>query len=194
MVLIRLIYAADLPDPHDFLKKLESGELGATIAASQNQTTEGSSEGRTLMQHAGSAAQAALKPVPQSKTEEQPDRFADINDLYTYLRTREVLLANELYEFAQPVAFRKGHIEVFLKDGARPDLYKRLSKALKEHTGHTFMVSPAKAADSPSLADIEQAKKQDDLQAAAQHPDIQKILNAFPGAKVTKIVYNEEDL
>ena len=56
------------------------------------------------------------------------------------------------------------------------------------------MVSPAKAADSPSLADIEQAKKQDDLQAAAQHPDIQKILNAFPGAKVTKIVYNEEDL
>lgn len=198
MVLIRLIYANEMPDPLDLIKKIQSGEISDVNIAGQQNVNKDEGEGRTLMNVAGSGAVMAQKPAPQESTapngtNDDIDRFDSMESLYDYLTPREILLANELYEYAHPVKFSKGFIEIRLKDGARGDITKRLSKALKDHTGNVFMVSPSTDEGLPSLADQKREAQAADLEMVKAHENVTKIVELFPGTKVTKVIYPEDE-
>lgn len=202
MVLIRLIYAAELPDPLDLIKKIkeEGGFDGAGASAAPNADKGGDEGSRTLMQKtaSGSASGSSTTmhaPNPQidARANAEPiTAFATMEELYEYLKPLEVVLANEIYEFAHPVKLEKGNIEIRLEAGARSDVVRRLINTLRENTGSTFMVTLSKEAGGQTLSEIAKQHAAAELENARNLPEVQKIVEAFPGAKVIEIVAKDE--
>lgn len=194
MVLIRLIYAADMPDPSDLLKKIESGAIANTATAQQTVSTSngGGAQLKMVAQGNGGNVQAHVQPTVQP-VQQEAVAFSSLEELHNYLKPREVLLAGEIYEYAHPVLFKKGHIELAVSDGIREGFFNRLSKALKQHSGQSFMVVPSDDRRKPTLAVIEAQSIANALAEAAEQPDIKKVLSLFPGSKVAEILYDDKE-
>ena len=105
----------------------------------------------------------------------------------------DIDVQGEIYEYAHPVLFKKGHIELAVSDGIREGFFNRLSKALKQHSGQSFMVVPSDDRRKPTLAVIEAQSIANALAEAAEQPDIKKVLSLFPGSKVAEILYDDKE-
>jgi DNA polymerase-3 subunit gamma/tau len=193
MVLIRLIYAADMPDPSDLLKKIESGAIANTAMSQQTAPTSNGNGAQLKMVAQGNGG--GVSAYAQSQPSVQPDQqeavaFSSLEELHSYLKPREVLLAGEIYEYAHPVKFKTGHIELAVSEGIREGFFNRLSKALKQHSGQSFMVVPSEDREQPTLAVLAAQALADSLASAAEQTDIKKVLSLFSGSKITEILYD----
>lgn len=197
MVIIRLIYASEMPDPLDLLKKIQSGEISAGDTGQASvETASAGDDQRTLMSvRSGGGKAVAAQPRISPEAENHVENitaFKDMDELYEFLSPREVVLANELYEYAHPVKFDKGVVHIRLKDGARPDIYARLSKSLKDYTGNPFMVNLSQDQGLPTLSERRVEKRAQDLHAARENEGVKKILESFPDAELVEILYDDE--
>lgn len=96
--------------------------------------------------------------------------------------------------YIRPVSFGDNQLEIGLAAGAPQAFVGDLAEALKSWTGARWMISVNSQADAQTLnelaAEREVAKKAD----ASQHPTVQAILQAFPGATITGVrSINQED-
>ena len=188
MVLIRLGYAADLPSPADVLEGLrqQTGAPGGPVPSS------GPSGGGTpvLASVGGSGqAMAVLRAEPQLAASAavtapagQPNSFAELVALAT--EKGEPLMAACLDSAVHLVHFEPGRIEFRAATAAPGDLATRLSSLLRDWTGSRWLVSLSREAGAPSLR--EQRLEQDlrRKEDAANHPLVQAVLAAFPGAAI----------
>lgn len=199
MVIIRLIYAAQLPDPLDLIRKLEDGTLTtATNAAAVQTSTQAPTQQDSAPNsqthfkvHQGSGVQntqaQALKqePVPEESPISSPENLRDVYELCR--QVGEIKLAVEVYHMAHLVSMKKGQIEIRINENAPADFTQRLTKTLYESTGNRWLISIAKQGGAPSLAEEEEAQKQKRLEQIKATPIVRDILNAFPGAEISDI-------
>ncbi|CAN0586647.1 unnamed protein product, partial [Ectocarpus sp. 12 AP-2014] len=94
----------------------------------------------------------------------------------------------------RPVSFGENQLEIGLAAGAPQAFVGDLAESLKNWTGARWMISVNSQADAQTLnelaAEREVAKKAD----ASQHPTVQAILQAFPGATITGVrSINQDD-
>lgn len=192
MVIIRLIYASNLPDPLDLLKKINDGEDMNVSAQAQNQTGNGhATNGQTTQQtnlrvHQGGTGQAqALKqePVPQVVPVGDPEDLRDVYDLCRQIG--ELKLASEVFHNVHLVKMKKGQIDIRVTDHMPTDFTQRLNKALADATGDRWMISLVKDIGALTLHEQEKAEKQAKLAEIQNHPIIKKIFEAFPGAEIS---------
>lgn len=187
MVLIRLMYAADLPDPADLLKKLkdQGGSVNAG-AASQIGSNARSPEPVALRAVAGGAPMMASAPVSAPVSVPAGNvAVASLQDVVTLLeQQREIIFASHIYQFAHLVKFQQGHIELRLQPDAHPKLTQEVGRILSVQTGQRWMVSISGAAGAPTLAQQEKAAYELRLAAAREHPVVAEVLQLFPGAKL----------
>ncbi len=215
MALIRLIYTSDMPDPKDFLKKLESGgavagasasgaamssggggDVGGASASQQGARPEmrvinggGGSRGATAAQAVAVAAD--YEEEHNNQQDETPERFDDVEALYEFLRPREVLLAAQIRDYVQPISFDGTTLSFSLRENASKEICGNLKKALLNHTGKSFsivLVSDKKG--QPSLAERDEAKDAAELEEVRNHENVQVALQAFPGAELIEVVKN----
>ena len=188
MVLIRLMHAAHLPDPADLVRRLSEGN-GASAAAPRTSGDGGRSASAPtprLQTQQQTVPQAAIAPrtAPQASLP-QPQSFGDVVALFH--ARREAILAAHLQSDVHLVQFEVGRIDFRPGERAPSNLPNRVAACLAEWTGKRWLVSVSAHAGEPTLKEQAAALAQAQRAEAAQHPLIQAVLAAFPGATIDEV-------
>ena len=168
MVLIRLCYTADLPPPGDLIRRLQSEPASRPAPA--------------LPSGNHSGALALAQPLPEPSPGPILASFEDVAHLVS--ARREPLLHSHLLHAVHLVRFAPPVIELRPEPTAPRDLAGRLAALLHAETGARWTIALSQAAGEPTLAEQAAARTATALDAAAQHPLIRAILDAFPGAQL----------
>lgn len=194
MLIIRLLYAADLPDPADLIKKLEQEDVVKDGPAGHTGSSAPSKPAGEPVKAYGalgaSPAQSQARAEPESRiSPHETAALATIEEIHTALEnTGEFVLAGQLYHYVQPIKISEGRLEIHTLPAAPPALSQNLGTALSQISGRRWIVSISDAPGQPSLAEKAQAKASQDKAEVLQLPVIQEILQIFPEAELTEII------
>ncbi len=191
MVLVRLMFAADLPNPAEAVEQLRNNPQPPSGPYASGPSGGGGAHA-VAHAHAGggaSAAQTVMRAMPQAQPVAdglpQPRSFEDVIALCT--EKREMVLAANLTSLVHLVQFEVGRIDFRPEPSAPADLAPRLSRQLSEWTGRPWLVSLSRETGAET---IHQAGIQREIQRkkdAANHPLVQAILSTFPGATIEAV-------
>ncbi|MCB2061675.1 MAG: DNA polymerase III subunit gamma/tau, partial [Novosphingobium sp.] len=157
MALLRVMHAADLPDPGKLAKQIE--ELASRPAA----PASGSGE-------AGSAPQAQAAPKWEALIE-QVERAGQMTVASKMrMQVRVVELAPGVLRYAQPPSFSE-------------DLAPELRAALLDVTGQRWQVERCEGEGAPTLVERDEAAKADTEDRIRRAPLVEATLAAFPDAE-----------
>jgi DNA polymerase-3 subunit gamma/tau len=197
MVLIRLCYLADLPPPGELVKRIVAdgpGAAGGTVASAPPAIggggVSGASGGGGARAFSGGAAVAAMasappQPVPREPVTPRPSSFREVVALVAGLR--EPMLHAHLLQSVHLVRFAPPVIELRPQAEAPRDLASRLAALLLEATGTRWTIALSSAPGEPTLAEQGGAADTARREAAADHPLVRAILEAFPGARIEAV-------
>jgi DNA polymerase-3 subunit gamma/tau len=212
MALIRLMHVADLPTPGELVKRLSSGQIPAAPAGGapmRNGNGNGSGGNGSASAVAssyvsgggngGTRAAARLEVVPQEAppamghTAAKPDAEAladprSFDDIVALFRAkREAILLTHLLSDVHLVHFEPGRLEFRPSERAPGNLANRIASCLLEWTGKRWLVSLSNAAGEATLKQQEAAIVAARKAQAAEHPLVQAVLKAFPGASIDEV-------
>ena len=201
MVLIRLSYASDLPDPAQLLKTLKDqpqSDGGGSLLSHAGGSGGGDASAPAMVDGPigggrGDGPRAALAVV--SKTDPQPViAIKTLEDVIAVLEDeREVLLASQVYQFVHLVKLEEGRLEIRPDEEAHPRLAQDLGQALGRLTGNRWIVSISSAPGAPTLAEKAGAARRAELDAVLQTPQVRAIMEVFPDAELIDIKSIEND-
>jgi len=127
------------------------------------------------------AAPAAAEPGPLARYE----RFEDVVALVRARRDMSLLV--EIETGVRLARYAPGRIEFEPTEAAPPDLAARLAQRLQLWTGARWGVAVVNAAGAATIAEVRAAEKGDLRARALEHPMVQAVLAAFPGAEIKDV-------
>jgi len=203
MVLIRLVYASDLPDPKDLMKQIQDGD--GVPMANNSQLNAPASNGSTPSVSAVSGASVpvgggtsghgagpvALAVVPDVAP--LPVRvIKTLEDVVAVLQDAgDVVVAAEVEHQVEFHSIQGNVLEVALRDGASARV-KTLQKSLSAAAGERWMVSFVPATGLPTLAEKITAARDALFDNVLAMPNVQDVMQAFPGAKLVDVIEDTE--
>ena len=194
MAVMRLIYAADLPDPARLIRDIQSGNIQPSGGAMER---PGASVHAPMMSHerspilmsvggGGAMALARAEPVQMTDAIAQPQNF---EELITLCEDKgEMLLASQLVNYAHLVKFEMGRVELRLMPEAPATLVSRLSGHMRDWTGSLWMFPLSAATGEATVSQKKSEAKAVERTAVLNSPNVQAVLQAFPGAELHRIV------
>ncbi|MBZ8118673.1 DNA polymerase III subunit gamma/tau [Roseovarius sp. LXJ103] len=205
MAVIRLTHVADLPSPEELLRKMQdappsaaptagpqtsgpaassapAGALGAASTgamATQHHTATGTPTGAPSAS-GGAALAVALDPALA--------QFPSFHHVVELIRAnRDVKLLVEVETCLRLAAYQPGRIEFVPTDRAPADLAHRLGAALQRWTGNRWAVTLVNEGGDETIAEMRDADALALKAEATEHPLVQAVMQAFPGAKILQI-------
>jgi DNA polymerase III subunit gamma/tau len=173
MVLIRLCHVSELPPPGDLLRRLGNAPTQATGAPAPPPSG------------GGVRAVAGGAPVPVPATGPRLASFRDVTALVA--ERREAMLHAHLVHSVHVVRFAPPVIELRPQAEAPKDLAARLGALLTEATGTRWTIALSTAEGEPTVAEQGTAADSARRTAAADHPLVRAIMDAFPGARIDTV-------
>ena len=211
MVLLRLTYAADLPDPAALVKKLSSqsssanaGNAASASAASNDAQSSVAQANTPPPEAATSSPQTEMMSenivaAPQAKLKEQVSDIVDdgsLNSMRDIVNALEknghMMLASQVYMGAHLVELKEGVIELRPTETAPPRLTQDLSQALKAITGNRWVVTVSAKEGDATLVQIDEQADQNLRANILEQPLVKNILEFFPDAQLKDISKKEE--
>jgi DNA polymerase-3 subunit gamma/tau len=191
MVLIRLMHAANMPDPADLVRRLTDGSAAAPAPSAAPRANGDGGRGvstsapRLQTQQQVAPQQHIAPSAPPQAALPQPQSFGEVVALFH--ARREGILAAHLQSDVHLVQFEVGRIDFRPGERAPSNLPNRVAACLAEWTGKRWLVSVSAQTGEKTLkeqaADLAQAQREE----AARHPLIQAVLAAFPGATIDEV-------
>ena len=177
MILIRLCHVADMPPPGELLRRLSESPAGGPSAAAPSPPGGGGGGGNGTRAVANGAP--VLDAAPRAIT------FNDVVALAT--AKRDAMLYAHLRQSVHLVRFAPPVIELRLEPHAPRDLAARLAAMLEEETRRRWTIALSHEQGAPTIDQQEGKAEHEARETAVNHPLVQAILDAFPGAKIEKI-------
>lgn len=201
MVIIRMAYSADLPDPSDLMKKLKdgSGAVSAGAGASASQSSNAAApvaRGNLSIASSNNGPRTAvarkIEDQPETEVAVIPDNIETMEELVSVLEEAdELVLASRAFSMLHFVRIEQKagayHLDVRPQDTAPQDLLTNLSKTLRTITGKVWMISPSTATGEPTLAEKRDALYEFELQKVKNHPLMKEVFALFPDAEIVDI-------
>ena len=189
MVLIRLCHVAELPTPGDLVRRLQANPpAAAAIQPSAPPPRASPPSGGGARAVAGGGAihpEASPSPIVQAPA---PPRLQSFRDVVALVATaRDPLLHGHLLHSAHLVRFAPPVIELRPHADAPRDMAARLGTLLLEATGTRWTIALSRDEGEPTIAAQGQAADKTRRAAAAEHPLVRAILDAFPGATIDAV-------
>ena len=182
MVLIRLCHVSDLPPPGELVRRL-TAEGGAPPRAAP--PSPGGGGARAM---SGGGAMAARAPMAEAAPAPAPSpRLAGFRDVVALSSGRDPTLHSHLRHSVHLVRFAPGVIELRPEPVAPRDLAARLGALLLAETGTRWTIALSTAPGEPTLGEQGQNAEVARREAAADHPLVRAILDAFPGARIGRV-------
>lgn len=199
MVVIRLVYAAELPDPAAILKTLAKAPESVSASVPGPGPSAPRSSGGSIYGGGGSALAVSMpsaEPIPLSDAPPASDKVINtLQDVVTVLQGAGAhLLAGQVREFVHLVRLVPGQIEIRPGPDAPARLSQDLGKTLGTATGMRWIVSISSAPGLPTLNEEEARRVAETESQVRAHPLVQTILTLFPGAELLRIHPPQDDI
>jgi DNA polymerase-3 subunit gamma/tau len=195
MIILRLIYAANLPDPSDLLKKLKNAPDAPVQSPNTSSMQNAPDDNRPQLKAiagGGMAAQPMAQPQTHVDAVSSPNTMQDMVALFE--SKSEMLIAANLFSDVAMVTLKKGHFEFVAYDNAPADLAGRVRGFLKDWTGDNWIVSVGKGNENHTSLAQQKAQKSNDAQMEIRnHPNVEAVFNTFEGAEITKVYDKAEE-
>jgi DNA polymerase-3 subunit gamma/tau len=204
MVLIRLCHVAELPSPGDLVRRLTGGASQAAgpaptsggaagAAAGGNRPAAGAiggpagggPTGGSMRAMAGGGAIVAAEPAGSPAAAPQLASFRDVVALVA--ERREAMLHAHLVHSVHLVRFAPPVIELRPQSDAPRDLASKLAALLTDATGTRWTIAVSAGEGGATLAEQGSAADAARRSAAADHPLVRAIMEAFPGARIDQV-------
>jgi len=181
MLLLRLACVSELPPPSELARLLRDGQPMPVSAPARIQPPPPQPRSGPGPRAPMAVGAERLAPAPQPAPA-GPRSFADLVD--DLRRGGEAPLAAWLYQSAHLIRFEPGRLELRLASGVPSDLLNRLGEAAARVTGRRWLVALGGGVGEPTLAEQNAARKDARLAELRGQPEIQEVLEAFPGARL----------
>lgn len=174
MALLRVLHAADLPDPGKLAKKLEqlgqSGGANAPVGAAPTASAE-------------PGAQAAGSPLSEGAPSADP--YPKWEEFVGWLEQRGYMqLGAKLRMQAYPVEVSSGVLRYGLAKGFTGNLEKEIRDALAKLAAQSWAVTQEDGEQGLSLLEREAATREIAAERIKSHPLVAATLSIFPGAEI----------
>ena len=173
MLLLRVIYAASLPDPGELAKLLEKGGVPATPMVAP---AAPAGQGDTV---AAAAIDAPAAEAPASAL-----TIAQIHQLLESSGNHQ--LARQVYDDLKLVELEPGLLVYAPVPALDGDFARRLGEALLKETGSRWQVRVGEGDARPSLGQMKAAKLADNDARIRELPVVKAALAAFPDARLVE--------
>ncbi|WHO40874.1 DNA polymerase III subunit gamma/tau [Sphingobium sp. AP49] len=161
MALLRVMYAATMPDPSDLARMLQGGAPMALAAP----------------------ATASAAPVPAATPGSQlPVTFEDL--IEAFWQKGKGQLAQELHDSVSLVRYAPPELDYRVTPSLSSDFLGRITPALREVTGVAWKVAQSDATGAPTLLEKEQQQRADTRAEILETPVVKAAMAAFPDAEL----------
>ncbi|WP_414712957.1 DNA polymerase III subunit gamma/tau [Sphingopyxis sp.] len=173
MLLLRVIYAASMPDPGELAKLLEKGGVPATPMVAP---AAPAAQGET--------ATASPTEAPAAEAPASALTIAQIHQLLESSGNHQ--LARQVYDDLKLIQLEPGLLVFAPVPALDGDFARRLGEALLSHTGSRWQVRAGEGEARPSLGQVRQAKLDDNGARIRELPVVKAALAAFPDARLVE--------
>ena len=202
MVLVRLAYAADLPDPAELVRRAEAGgaavsSTGTGGGAPQPRGTPRAEAPISAPRPAPSrvTAQSAPDTAPKAMRDEAPETapvFSPVPRDFEALvalvaEKREAILHANLSNMVHVVRYEPGMLEFRPAPQAPKNLAGQLQALLTQWTGRRWMVSVSNQEGAATLRQQAQSNETRLRQETAEHPMVKAVKLVFPDASIVAV-------
>ena len=179
MILIRLGYSSNLPDPATLVKKIK-----ASMDQPQN------NKPKTELTN---SSNKDIKEIDNTNDSQQKLNLENFEQLVELFRNKgELLIHAQLLSCVHLVSFEKGKLEIRISGNTDKSIAKDMSSHLKHWTGISWIVNLVEEKGSETLDEKKERIIQEELEATKKTPEMEKVLKAFPNADLKSVKDIEE--
>ncbi len=182
MILIRLAYSCNLPDPASLVKKIQASleESKTTF----NNTLEENDDNKKDTSGIFNNLQE-INSIDNKTTLAEVNTFEELVELFK--NKGELLLHAQLLSCVHLTSFEKGKLEISISGNTNNNIAKDISKFLKNWTGEDWVISIVDDQGTETLDHKNERKAQKEIENTKNTPEMQKILKAFPNAELKSV-------
>ena len=182
MILIRLAYSCNLPDPASLVKKIQASleENKTTFNDSLEEKDDGKKNTSEI-----------INDLQEINSNDNKTTLAEVNtfeDLVEIFKIKgELLLHAQLLSCVHLISFEKGKLEISISGNTNNNIAKDISKFLKNWTGEDWVISIVDDQGTETLDHKNERKAQEEIENTKNTPEMQKVLKAFPNAELKSV-------
>ena len=182
MILIRLAYSCNLPDPASLVKKIQA-------SLEENKTTFNDSleEKDDVKKNTSEIINdlQEINSIDNKTTLAEVNTFEDLVEIFKI--KGELLLHAQLLSCVHLISFEKGKLEISISGNTNNNIAKDISKFLKNWTGEDWVISIVDDQGTETLDHKNERKAQEEIENTKNTPEMQKVLKAFPNAELKSV-------
>ena len=175
MILIRLAYSCNLPDPASLVKKIQASleENKTTFNDSLEEKDDGKKNTSEIINDL-----QEINSIDNKTTLAEVNTFEDLVEIFKI--KGELLLHAQLLSCVHLISFEKGKLEISISGNTNNNIAKDISKFLKNWTGEDWVISIVDNQGTETLDHKNERKAQEIIENTKNTPEMQKVLKAFP--------------
>ena len=182
MILIRLAYSCNLPDPASLVKKIQASleENKTTFNDSIEEKDDGKKNTSEIINDL-----QEINSIDNKTTLLEVNTFEDLVEIFKI--KGELLLHAQLLSCVHLISFEKGKLEISISGNTNNNIAKDISKFLKNWTGEDWVISIVDDQGTETLDHKNERKAQEAIENTKNTPEMQKVLKAFPNAELKSV-------
>ena len=182
MILIRLAYSCNLPDPASLVKKIQASleENKTTFNDSLEEKDDGKKNTSEIINDL-----QEINSIDNKTTLAEVNTFEDLVEIFKI--KGELLLHAQLLSCVHLISFEKGKLEISISGNTNNNIAKDISKFLKNWTGEDWVISIVDDQGTETLDHKNERKAQEEIENIKNTPEMQKVLKAFPNAELKSV-------
>ena len=196
MLMIRICYMADMPDPADLIKKMKDGEFTPSPSpTSPPPVGSPDGAGHSAYARTGNGTYESVQATQvQHDTEtallQEPKTLEEIVSLLE--AGGKFMLASYVMQYVRLVRIKGHQLEMACAENSPASLVQDLTHALRELTSQRWLVIVSQETGKATLKEQAEARKQKEIDLAKQAPVVKQVLQIFPNAEITGVYDIEE--
>ena len=182
MILIRLAYSCNLPDPASLVKKIQASleenknKVNDTLEENDDDKKDTSGIINNLQE---------INSIDKKTTLAEVHTFEDLVEIFKI--KGELLLHAQLLSCVHLISFEKGRLEISISGNTSNNIAKDTSDFLKKWTGEDWVISIVDDQGTETLDHKNERKAQEEIENTKNTPEMQKVLKAFPNAELKSV-------
>ena len=182
MMLIRLAYSCNLPDPASLVKKIQASleENKTTFNDSLEEKDDDKKNTSEIINDL-----QEINSIDNKTTLAEVNTFEDLVEIFKI--KGELLLHAQLLSCVHLISFEKGKLEISISGNTNNNIAKDISKFLQNWTGEDWVISIVDDQGTETLDQKNERKAQEEIENTKNTPEMQKVLKAFPNAELKSV-------
>ncbi len=181
MIIIRLIYLSNNPQPEEPSKKNSSKENNQIKSANSDNIVK---KKININNNTNNINSSNLNKKINTSFVNISNFRQFVDFFYT---NKEALLHTQLYNSVKLISFKEGEVTINTSSIRDPHFNRNVAKLISKWTGRIWQIHSSDSNIGSSLSDEDIVNQQNEINIMKNHPEIKKILEILPGLSIHSI-------